>query len=63
MSQAAQGALDDAHLHRGDIDALLCGYSTTHPHLMLATLFAEHFGLAPRYAHASSWAAPPAARW
>jgi 3-oxoacyl-[acyl-carrier-protein] synthase III len=27
MSQAAQGALDDAHLHRGDIDALLCGYA------------------------------------
>jgi len=52
MSQAAQGALDDARLQRGDIDALLCGYSTTHPHLMLATLFAEHFGLAPRYAHA-----------
>lgn len=52
MSEAAQLALDDAGLQRGDIDGLVCGYSTTMPHLMLATVFAEHFGLAPRYAHA-----------
>ncbi|MFO1326328.1 MAG: thiolase family protein [Rubrivivax sp.] len=52
MSDAATLALADAGLERGGIDALLCGYSTTHPHLMLATLFAEHFGLRPRYAHA-----------
>ena len=51
MSDAAVLALADAQLQRGDIDGLLCGYSTTHPHLMLGTLFAEHFGLQPRYAH------------
>ncbi len=52
MSEAAQAALDDAGLVRADIDGLICGYSTTLPHLMLSTRFAEHFGLAPRYAHA-----------
>lgn len=52
MAQAAGQALQDASLARGDIDGLLCGYSTTMPHLMLATVFAEHFGLHPRYAHA-----------
>lgn len=51
MSDAAERALADAQLQRADIDGLLCGYSTTHPHLMLGTLFAEHFGLRPRYAH------------
>lgn len=51
MSDAAELALADAQVQRADIDGLLCGYSTTHPHLMLATLFAEHFGLQPRYAH------------
>lgn len=52
MSEAASRALDDAQLERGDIDGLICGYSTTMPHLMLSTLFAEHFGFQPRYAHA-----------
>ena len=52
MSEAAQAALDDAGLVRGDIDGLITGYSTTLPHLMLSTVFAEHFGLAPDYAHA-----------
>ena len=51
MSDAAELTLADAQVQRGDIDGLLCGYSTTHPHLMLGTLFAEHFGLQPRYAH------------
>lgn len=51
MSDAAQAALDDAGLARADVDGLLCGYSTTLPHLMLSTLFAEHFGLHPDYAH------------
>lgn len=52
MSEAATLALADAALERGDIDGLLCGYSTTLPHIMLATVFAEHFGLSPKYAHA-----------
>ena len=52
MSEAAAAALADAALVRHDIDGLICGYSTTMPHLMLATVFAEHFGLSPAYAHA-----------
>ena len=51
MAEAGTLALADAGLARPDIDGLLCGYSTTMPHLMLATVFAEHFGLHPRYAH------------
>ncbi len=52
MSRAAEAALTDAGLKRGDIDGFLCGYSTTMPHIMLATVFAEHFGIKPVYAHA-----------
>src|ERR1700726_345918 len=52
MSQAAELALADAGLKRGEVDGLLCGYSTTLAHLMLATVFAEHFGIKPAYAHA-----------
>ncbi len=52
MSEAASAALADAQLTRPDVDGLLCGYSTTFPHLMLSTVFAEHFGLSPVYAHA-----------
>jgi acetyl-CoA acetyltransferase len=52
MSTVAQQALDDAGLTRADIDGVICGYSSTFPHLMLATLFAEHFGITPSYAHA-----------
>jgi acetyl-CoA acetyltransferase len=52
MSDAATLALADAGLERRDIDGLVCGYSTTLPHIMLATVFAEHFGLAPAYANA-----------
>lgn len=51
MSDAAALAIADAGLERCDIDGVICGYSTTLPHLMLATVFAEHFGIAPRYAH------------
>jgi acetyl-CoA acetyltransferase len=51
MSEAAADALADAGLTRGDVDGLVAGYSTTLPHLMLSTLFAEHFGLRPAYAH------------
>ncbi|MDB5574411.1 MAG: thiolase [Tardiphaga sp.] len=52
MSTAAELALTDAGLRRAEIDGFLCGYSTTMPHIMLATVFCEHFGLAPSYAHA-----------
>ncbi|MCP3469314.1 thiolase family protein [Bradyrhizobium sp. CCGUVB1N3] len=52
MSRAAQLALDDAGLTRTEIDGVLCGYSTVSPHIMLATVFAEHFGIRPSYAHA-----------
>jgi acetyl-CoA acetyltransferase len=51
MTEAATAALADAGLERRDIDGLVCGYSTTMPHLMLSTLFAEHFGITPQYAH------------
>jgi acetyl-CoA acetyltransferase len=51
MSEAATAALQDAQLERADIDGLVCGYSTTFPHLMLSTSFVEHFGLHPSYAH------------
>jgi len=52
MSLAAELALSDAGLARGEIDGVLCGYSTVSPHIMLATVFAEHFGIHPAYAHA-----------
>jgi acetyl-CoA acetyltransferase len=52
MSRAAEFALADAGLKRGDVDGLLCGYSVTMPHIMLATVFSEHFGIKPAYAHA-----------
>ncbi len=52
MSKAAELAIADAGLKRPDIDGILCGYSTVSPHIMLATVFAEHFGIRPSYAHA-----------
>lgn len=51
MSGAAARALEDAGLERREVDGLVTGYSTTLPHLMLSTVFAEHFGVQPRYAH------------
>src|SRR5438034_9383053 len=51
MSRAAELAID-AGLKRAEIDGILCGYSTVSPHIMLATVFAEHFGVTPSYAHA-----------
>jgi acetyl-CoA acetyltransferase len=52
MSKAAELAIADAGLKRAEIDGVLCGYSTVQPHIMLATVFAEHFGIRPVYAHA-----------
>src|SRR5213078_4230625 len=52
MSKAAEFAIADAGLTRAEVDGVLCGYSTVSPHIMLATVFAEHFGLRPAYAHA-----------
>src|SRR3954451_20476000 len=52
MSRAAELAIADAGLKRSEIDGVLCGYSTVQPHIMLATVFAEHFGITPSYAHA-----------
>ena len=52
MSKAAEMAVADAGLKRSEIDGVLCGYSTVSPHIMLATVFAEHFGIRPSYAHA-----------
>src|SRR5215216_4979191 len=52
MSKAAALAMADAGLKRSEIDGILCGYSTVSPHIMLATVFAEHFGIQPSYAHA-----------
>jgi acetyl-CoA acetyltransferase len=52
MSKAAALAISDAGLTRAEIDGILCGYSTVSPHIMLATVFAEHFGIGPSYAHA-----------
>ncbi len=51
MARAAAGAMADAGLARGDIDGLLTGYSTALPHLMLASVFAEYFGIRPAYCH------------
>ena len=52
MSKAAELAIANAGLKRVEIDGILCGYSTVSPHIMLATVFAEHFGIRPAYAHA-----------
>lgn len=51
MADAANRALHDAGIKRSDIDGVLCGYSTTYPHLMLASLMAEKLGIQPAYAH------------
>src|SRR3981189_1609433 len=59
MSKAAELAIADADLKRSEIDGILCGYSTVAPHIMLATVFAEHFGIRPAYAHAEEAGAAP----
>ena len=51
MAAAAHHAIKSAGIQRRDVDGVLCGYATTMPHLMLATLFCERFALEPSYAH------------
>ena len=46
-AQAALGAVEDAGLKLADIDGVICAYSFTEPHLMLASVFCEHIGLRP----------------
>ena len=53
-TEAGLGALNDAGLAVSDIDGLLCAYSFTEPHLMLASVFAEYVGMEPAYASAVS---------
>lgn len=48
-SQAAMGAVADAGLRLSDIDGVLCAYSFTQPHLMLASVFCEYLGIHPGY--------------
>ena len=44
-AQAAIGAVADAGLKLSDIDGVLCAYSFTEPHLMLASVFCEYMGI------------------
>ena len=46
-AEAALGAVVDAGLKLSDIDGVICAYSFTEPHLMLASVFCEHVGLKP----------------
>src|SRR5690606_23344242 len=48
-AEAAFGAIRDAGLEPGDIDGVLCAYSFTEPHLMLASVFCEHTGIHPNF--------------
>ena len=51
MKTAARAAIADAGLPREAVDGLVCGYATTFPHLMTATVMVERLGLTPRHAH------------
>ncbi len=46
-AEAALGAVADAGLELSDIDGVLCAYSFTEPHLMLASVFCEYLGIHP----------------
>ena len=46
-AEAALGAVADAGLRLADIDGVVCAYSFTEPHLMLASVFCEHLGVRP----------------
>jgi acetyl-CoA C-acetyltransferase len=51
---AASAALTDAGLRAPDLDAVLCGYTTTAGHLMPADLLAERLGARPGIAYGTS---------
>ncbi|MCD8504943.1 MAG: thiolase family protein [Burkholderiaceae bacterium] len=51
MGDVACKLFSDAGVMRQEIDGVLCGYATTFPHLMLASLMSEKLGLKPSYAH------------
>lgn len=67
MSYISGGGLTafsrDAGLTRGETYGLVTGYSTTLPHLILATVFAEHFGVKPHYVHAVQFRGATGRRW
>jgi len=46
-AEAALGAVADAGLSLSDIDGVICAYSFTEPHLMLASVFCESLGVRP----------------
>ncbi|NYT22036.1 thiolase family protein [Alcaligenaceae bacterium] len=48
-AEAAFGAIRDAGLEPADIDGVLCAYSFTQPHLMLASVFCEYTGIHPNF--------------
>lgn len=50
--EAAFGAIRDADLDPREIDGVICAYSLTEPHLMLASWFCEYAGLAPKVCYA-----------
>src|SRR4051812_24759683 len=52
MCKAAELAISDAGFWLREMDGVLCGYSTTMPPIMLATVFAAHFGITPAYCDA-----------
>ena len=47
-AQAAFDAVRNAGLDLSQIDGVLCAYSFTEPHLMLASVFCEYIGIHPR---------------
>ncbi|WP_236020417.1 thiolase family protein [Sabulicella rubraurantiaca] len=51
-AEAASRALADAGLKPSEVDGVLCAYSFTEPHLMLASVFCEYFGIQPAYSAA-----------
>ncbi|MCC7427390.1 MAG: thiolase family protein [Alphaproteobacteria bacterium] len=51
-AEAALLALADAGLRPGQIDGVLCAYSLTEPHPMLASVFCEYLGIRPSYSAA-----------